>query len=65
MNIENEEIIDSICNYAEKYQIKALLQEYLRRLILAKPADPLNFLIKTILENPVTGPMEEGQAEPK
>jgi hypothetical protein len=52
MDNENVEIIDNICNYAEKKRIKDLLHEYLRRLIVEKPSDPLNFLIKTIQEDP-------------
>lgn len=62
MNGENEEIIDGICNYAEKHHIKSLLQEYLRRIILAKPADPVNFLIKSITENPHGVVEEEEEA---
>jgi hypothetical protein len=54
MDNENSQIIDNICDYAEKKKIKALLHEYLRRLILEKPADPLSFLIKTIQEDPVS-----------
>lgn len=52
MDTENQEIIESICSYAEQYKIKEILQEYLKRLVVEKPADPLNFLIKTIQENP-------------
>jgi hypothetical protein len=29
-----------------------LLQEYMKRLVLEQPADPINFLIKSISENP-------------
>ncbi len=49
---ENEQIIDEICNYAKEYQIKEMLQEYLKRIILAKPNDPVKFLIQTIQEKP-------------
>ena len=52
MDNENQETIDQICNYAEQHRIKEILQEYLRRLVVEKPADPLNFLIKTVRENP-------------
>jgi NAD(P)H-dependent flavin oxidoreductase YrpB (nitropropane dioxygenase family) len=48
----DEEIIDKICNYAESKQVKPMLQEYLKRLIVEKPADPIKFLIKTIDEYP-------------
>lgn len=29
-----------------------MLQEYMKRLVLEQPADPINFLIKSISENP-------------
>jgi hypothetical protein len=32
--------------------MKAMLQEYMKRLILEQPADPLNFLINSIKEKP-------------
>jgi hypothetical protein len=65
MDNENDEIIEEICKYAEKYAIKDMLQEYLKRVILAKPADPVAFLIKTIEENPVLPPgfSEEPQVD--
>jgi hypothetical protein len=56
INTENEEVINQICDYAETYQIKAMLQEYMKRMILAKPADPIAFLIKTILDDPFVLP---------
>jgi hypothetical protein len=45
-------IIDNICDYCEQNRIKELLQEYMKRLVLEKPQDPIAFLIKTIDENP-------------
>lgn len=59
MDNENQETIDQICNYAEQHKIKEILQEYLRRLVMDKPADPLEYLIKTIQENPFE-PESEG-----
>lgn len=53
-NGDDEEIIDKICDYAREYQIKELLQEYLKRVIVDKPADPVAYLIQSIQENPVT-----------
>jgi hypothetical protein len=50
---EEEGIIDQICDYAERKQIKALLQEYLKRIILEKPNDPISFLEKTIKNDPI------------
>jgi acyl-coenzyme A synthetase/AMP-(fatty) acid ligase len=52
-NGDDEEIIDKICDYAQQYQIKELLQEYLKRVIVNKPADPVAFLMQSIQENPV------------
>jgi len=52
MEGENEQIIDEICTYAKDYQIKEMLQEYLRRIILAKPKDPVKFLLQTIQDKP-------------
>ena len=34
------------------FELQAMLQEYMKRLILEKPDDPIAFLIKTINENP-------------
>jgi hypothetical protein len=53
MDIEgNEEIINEICSYAEEHHIKELLGEYLKRIVLEKPQDPVKFLLKSIQENP-------------
>jgi hypothetical protein len=51
-NKEEAIIIDDICNYAESNHIKEMLQEYLRRIIVDKPKDPLNYLLATIKEKP-------------
>jgi hypothetical protein len=59
-NGDDEEIIDKICDYATKYQVKELLQEYLKRIVVDKPADPVAYLIQSIQENPFTiGPATE------
>jgi|EP01040_Poterioochromonas_malhamensis_P005810 hypothetical protein len=53
MDIEgNQEIINEICDYCEEQQVKALLGEYLKRIVLAKPKDPIKFLMKSIQEDP-------------
>jgi len=49
---EEDKIISEICNYAERHETKQMLQEYMRRLILEKPSEPLKFLIAQITENP-------------
>jgi hypothetical protein len=59
MNSQNDEIIDGICDYAEKKQIKSLLQEYLKRVILEKPDQPVTWLKNSITENPYTPPAKE------
>ncbi len=38
--------------YAVKVQVKELLAEYLRRVLLEKPTDPVQFLIQQIKERP-------------
>lgn len=53
-NGDDVEIIDKICDYATEYQIKALLQEYLKRVVVDKPADPVAYLIQSIQENPAS-----------
>lgn len=53
---EEDIIIDEICDYAEKNNIKELLQEYLKRIIVDKPNDPLRYLLTTIKENPYVPP---------
>ena len=53
----DQEIIDGICEYVEKHDIKGLLQEYLKRLVIEKPENPLEFLVKTIGENPYKPPV--------
>ncbi len=51
-NKANQETIDRICEYSQRKQVREVLQEYLKRLVLEKPEDPVGFLIKTIQENP-------------
>jgi hypothetical protein len=51
-NKDEEAIISEICDYATKFEIKELLEDYMRRLIVEQPKDPLKFLVKEITENP-------------
>ena len=51
-NPEEEAIITEICDYSEKHQIKAMLEEYMKRLILEQPKEPLKYLVAQITENP-------------
>jgi hypothetical protein len=52
MQRDDEEIIDKICEYAQEKEIKEILLEYMKRVILAKPDDPLKFLMQQIINNP-------------
>lgn len=53
---QEAQIIDEICDYAERHQVKEMLEEYMRRLILEQPKEPLKFLMQEITERPfVTG----------
>ena len=49
---DDEIIIDGICEYAKEKMVKELLQEYLKRIIVQKPADPLAFLLENIRDKP-------------
>ena len=49
---DDEAIIQGICDYSERLEIKQMLQEYMRRLIVEQPKEPLKFLVKEITENP-------------
>lgn len=62
MNTQEDAIIDEICGYAEKYEIREMMQDYMRRLILEQPKEPLKWLIKEITDNPYPTPKitEEG-----
>ena len=57
----NQEIINEICNYCEEHQIKELLGEYLKRVVINKPSDPVKYLIQQVQEKPyVPKPKEDG-----
>ena len=57
---------DEICDYATQNQVRDMLQEYMRRLIVEQPKEPLKFLIKEITENPfVITPKDGADAEEK
>ena len=58
-NERNSKVINDICEYSEEYQIKQMLQEYLKRIIVEKPANPVEFLIETIRSKPFVSKVEE------
>ena len=64
MDTKSQVIIDEICEYSEKYRVKEMLQEYMKRLVVEKPQDPIAFLIKTIKANPFPGSSEASSSEP-
>ncbi len=45
-------IINKICDYAEEKQLKSLMKEYCKRLIVDKPKDPISYLIESIEKRP-------------
>lgn len=61
INTDEEVIISGICDYAEKFQTRKMLEEYMRRLIVEQPKEPLKFLIKEITTNPFPVPSHEVQ----
>ena len=56
MDSAEEEIIDGIAKYTEKMETRKMLEEYMRRLIVEQPKEPLKFLIKEITTNPYPVP---------
>lgn len=50
--VDDENIINDICDYAKLHRVKDVLQEYLRRVIVEQPEDPITFLIQTIRDSP-------------
>lgn len=57
MNKEADEaILNGIVAYADQKDVKGLLKEYMRRLIIDQPDDPIKFLISSITENPYVPP---------
>jgi hypothetical protein len=63
INTQEDQIIEEICGYAEKYEIREMLQDYMRRLILEQPKEPLKWLIKEISEKPYPTPKHGTEGE--
>lgn len=59
----HETIINEICEYVDRYEIKEMLKEYLKRVVLEKPNDPLQFLIETIRDKPYISAAEIAERE--
>ncbi|KAJ1451369.1 hypothetical protein M885DRAFT_620847 [Pelagophyceae sp. CCMP2097] len=49
-------LMEHMSIFASETQIKALLSEYMRRVVLQQPADPVQFLIDEITRNPFHPP---------
>ena len=62
MNSAEEVIIEEIASYAEKMETRKMLEEYMRRLIVEQPKEPLKFLIGQITSNPYPIPNVGGGA---
>lgn len=54
-NGQNKKIIEEICTYSEKVDVKDMLHEYMKRVIVNTPEDPVQFLIDQITESPYIG----------
>ena len=53
-------LMEEMSIYALKAGVKELLEEYLKRVLVEKPKDPLQYLIEEIKNNPfVVSPQEE------
>ena len=63
MSEAHETIINEICDYVDRYEIKEMLKEYLKRVVLEKPKDPLQFLIETIRDKPYISAAEIAERE--
>eukprot|EP00953_Heterococcus_sp_UTEX-ZZ885_P020740 11605-Heterococcus_DN1.PRE.2 len=50
----NTVLMEEMAMYAEKLDVDAMFQEYLKRVLLEKPQDPIAFLIAQIKQNPFT-----------
>ena len=63
MSEAHDTIIEEICDYVDKYEIKEMLKEYLKRVVLEKPNDPLQFLVETIRDKPYISAAETAERE--
>ena len=53
---ESARLMETMSIFATQHQVKALLEEYMRRVVARKPVDPVAFLIDEITENPFVPP---------
>ena len=62
LDTQEDKIIEEICGYAEKYKIREMMQDYMKRLVLEQPKEPLKWLIKEITDKPYPTPKVEEEA---
>mmetsp|Transcript_34925 Transcript_34925/g.46162 ORF Transcript_34925/g.46162 Transcript_34925/m.46162 type:complete len:172 (+) Transcript_34925:130-645(+) len=56
---KNEILMEEMALYAEKHDVQGMLKEYMGRLVLSKPSDPIAFLIKEIKKDPFSPPEQQ------
>mmetsp|Transcript_75100 Transcript_75100/g.150964 ORF Transcript_75100/g.150964 Transcript_75100/m.150964 type:complete len:173 (+) Transcript_75100:25-543(+) len=56
-------LMEEMSIFAMKIQVKELLAEYLRRVLLEKPEDVVGYLVDEIKRNPYTPPVVENQPD--
>ncbi|CAM9181286.1 unnamed protein product [Chrysoparadoxa australica] len=63
----NEVLMEDMALYAERVDLEGMMQEYLRRVLLDMPDDPIDFLIREINDKPylMPSPIEERDLRPE
>eukprot|EP01041_Mallomonas_annulata_P002798 gene2798-5508_t len=54
--LDDEKILNEITEYCKEYQIRDMFKEYLKRLMVAQPTDPIAFLQKQVKTDPFVPP---------
>mmetsp|Transcript_50124 Transcript_50124/g.73193 ORF Transcript_50124/g.73193 Transcript_50124/m.73193 type:complete len:172 (-) Transcript_50124:539-1054(-) len=55
----NDILMEEMALYAEKHDLQGMLKEYMKRLVLENPEDPLVFLREQIARNPYAAPEQK------
>eukprot|EP00903_Cladosiphon_okamuranus_P014812 g13718.t1 len=53
---DNVVLMEDMALYAERIDLQGMMQEYLRRVLLSKPKDPIAFLATQVKKNPYKAP---------
>ncbi|CAN0085313.1 unnamed protein product [Ectocarpus sp. 4 AP-2014] len=53
---DNVVLMEDMALYAERIDLQGMMQEFLRRVLLSKPQDPIGFLITQMKKNPYKAP---------